>query len=146
MDMISPWMLYFWTRLDAIHTLFFNIAFFGVVFALGLALFAYSNCFGEWTWVYECNYEEKHEKGAQEIRDRISSYKNAAKKLIIIGFLSIFLMVAIPSKKDMAIIYVIPKIANNEVIQKESVEFYNIAKNALKEYARIEPNVKEVKE
>jgi len=134
MDIISPWMMYFWTRLDEIHVLFFNITFFAFIFAFGCALFAYSNCFGTWSWVYEYECIGNREKTAQEIRETISSYKNTAKKLAIIGFISMFLMPAVPSKEDVAIMYVIPKIANNKNIQQEASEMYEIAKDALKNY------------
>jgi hypothetical protein len=122
MEIINPWHLYLWTRLDSLQDLFEVFAFF-----IGPLLLAWIPLFSD--------------------RDTRAWSKQWGRFFLPVHFIFfIFLIlgaVLIPSKKDMAIIYIIPKIANNEVIQKEANEIYQIAKEALIE---VLPNKKKAEE
>lgn len=54
--------------------------------------------------------------------------KWASPLIVVLGII----LIVIPSGKTIAAMYVLPKIANNEVIQGEAKEFYELAKEGLK--------------
>ena len=145
MEVISPWILYFWTKLDSLKVLLglpgYSMAFIGIF----ITIVVMTNAFGDW------NSSDEYPDDPNEYTDRKDSFYYAAyktkkfrarlskysKTMLVIGTLMILVSTAIPSKKDMAIIYVIPKIANNTTLQQEGAEIYNLAKSALKEYAGV---------
>ena len=153
MEFIDPWFLYFWTRLDSIHNILFNIVFFGAFSALITCIIIFSNGLGEWSWIDKFDFEKSPENDdrdydysfnkAKKIKAALIKYKRICITAIVVVMMSSFLMAAIPNKKDMAIIYIIPKIANNEKIQNESIDIYNMAKAALREYSGLKPKEKE---
>jgi hypothetical protein len=51
-----------------------------------------------------------------------------------------FLILIIPSSKDFAMVYVIPKVANSQMIQKDIPDIYNLAVSAFK--AKLEKELK----
>jgi hypothetical protein len=62
-------------------------------------------------------------------------------KSLCVGFISLCLWCLIPSQKDAAMIWVIPKLAtveNVELLQGEAAEIYKLAKQALKESVGVE--------
>lgn len=54
--------------------------------------------------------------------------KWASPLIVVLGII----LIVIPSGKTLAAMYVLPKIANSEVIQGEAKEFYELAKEGLK--------------
>ncbi len=114
MEIISAWELYLWTRLDAVRGMLWGISLF-----LGVGLYGYTLGLG-----YCCGWYNDHTK------------RFLVWLVVIVMFFS-FSMIAralVPTQKDMAMIYVIPKIANSETIQNEASEIYTMAKDAIKEY------------
>ena len=105
MEIISAWDLYLWTRLDGLQAAFVTLT---ILSGVGALIAVIAVCVVEankkWLWAV----------------------------LLFLCFLSG--LVLTPSSKDMAMIYVIPKIMNNENIQNEASEIYTMAKDALKEY------------
>lgn len=110
MEVINPWFLYLWTRLDALNFIF--------GFGGGMLLLAHLFYIPVWG---EC---------AVETEPTVIKW---FKRTLSASIIMILLFVAIPTKKDAAVIYIIPKIVNNETIQQEAGELYKIAKDALKE-------------
>lgn len=119
MEVISPLFLYLWTRLDTLHHFFGGCV---AILVISAVIFAFVSFV-----VYE---------GKKPIT--ITYLKRCVAGLIIIGILGVI----IPTSKDAAIIYVIPKIANNENLQKEAGELYLYAKKAMKEMLPIEEPTK----
>ena len=115
MEIISAWELYWWTRLDSIV----GVAELGLIVS-GVSLLAITIfVVGDQTW-------------SRYAKPLIASY--------LICFFLLLIALFIPSQKDMAMIYIIPKIANNEHIQQEASEIYTMAKDALQEYLPKEDN------
>lgn len=123
MELISPWFLYLWTRLDSL------------AFASGLFATLFLIVGGVYLVFFAVAYfsdDIPEEKMPTIVR---------LNKWVIGIFLTLsFMTLSIPSSKDAAIIYIIPKIANNENIQEEAKELYDYAITAMKEYL---PKVKE---
>ena len=55
-----------------------------------------------------------------------------------VSFLGILVLIFVPTTKEMAVIYTLPKIVNNENVQEEAGEIYALAKEWLKQ--QVEPN------
>jgi len=91
--MITSWDIYWITRLDGIHALALSI----------FIIFAVISCF---VWIPLTTGDYK-----REIK---RYYKLSAAALLI----SSILLVMIPTTKEAAAIYLIPKIVNNEQVQK----------------------------
>ncbi len=51
----------------------------------------------------------------------------------MLGVTMLLLSALIPCKKDIAMIYIVPKIANSDIIQKDVPEMYDLAKDRIKE-------------
>ena len=117
MEVISVWELYLWTRLDNL-TVMLTV----VVVGLGFSLFM-SAVFITIDGVWE-KYTNKYIAGCLII------------SVFMVG------LVLTPTTKQAAMIYVIPKITNNEHIQNEASEIYTMAKDALKEYLPTEEESK----
>ena len=132
MEVISAWELYLWTRLTGVSVI---VALIGACCVVVLIVNSVSNAV-----IMDCHHSERQE------------YKNAKaffsgktfKRLLVLSVSAAVLFVSIPSKRDMAMIYVIPKIVNNQEVQEgakqvvgEAKEIYDIAKSALKEYAGV---------
>jgi len=158
MEILSPWMLYCWTRVDAIGTLFSVLGFASIILIVILFAVLTSNNFGEWDWVDEYPDEvpdiKKFENDNDGYRNtqralKIKAKKSYAKRLFNWCILCVIIIstlnVAIPSQKDLAIIYVIPKVLNNETIQNEGLEIYTVAKTAWIDYLDIKTTTKKEK-
>lgn len=105
--MITSWSIYWITRLDSLNCFFASS---GVVL---LILFI---AFVSWIWPLHIdntiNYDE------EESQEKYKRYKRSMIWGISIGVLFLFISVFIPTTKEFAAIYLIPKIANNEQITK----------------------------
>ena len=115
MEIISAWELYLWTRLDGLNIIFKLLAIMSVI---GVIIYLWASL-----PIYECDGGEATKKWLRHWW-----------KIVVPAVLFVMIFVLLPTKKDMAMIYVIPKIMNNEHIRQEAGEIYTIAKEAMKEY------------
>ena len=78
-----------------------------------------------------CEYSDDP-KDAEEWKGFIPAYK-AIRSMALLGFL-VFLpvFILVPTTKEAALIYALPKIVNNEDVRAESKEIYELCKSALK--------------
>lgn len=116
---MSSWMIYLWTRLDPI------LAASIIAAVISGALSALCSI---------CWSIEKTSYG--EETDDAKLCKGIVKKCFPVFILSAILWVFVPSQKDAAMIYVVPKMAQSETfntISKETPEITKLALDALKE-------------
>lgn len=121
MEIISSWMLYLWSCLDGISNLLT-----GITVMLVIVIFLFVGPYG-------CAGDGWDKRPKFIIKW----------SLILCGitlFLSL-LNIAIPSQKELAIIYVVPKLTNSVTLQQEAGDIYKMAKSALQEYL---PSAEEV--
>ena len=71
----------------------------------------------------------------QRKKEKEKTYSKSIVKCAILFILFVVLAAATPSTKEAATIIVIPAIVNNETVQEETKELYNIAKDYLKDLA-----------
>ena len=112
-------MIYLWTRLDVI----LGASIVGII----------ASCFLTGACVVGYMAEAESYKPDEAKTNR---FKNLIKTFIKIGFISLFLAIFVPSKKDAAMIYIIPKMAQSETfnaISKETPEITKLALEVLKE-------------
>ena len=117
--MISAWELYWWTRLEVIGP----VAFFSLLVLAGLA-FVYCISVKKGVGYSGTDADVKR---AKFIKDSF-----LWKALLVFIAASLF----IPSKKDAAMIWIIPQMAtieNAELLKGEAAEIYKMAKDALKD-------------
>lgn len=108
--MISAWEVYLFTRLDAIHVIAGAAI---VMAAIGLLLFGIHYLFED-MWERDDDNKEK-KKTVKTI-----------KRLVAVAISGLLVCVIIPSTKEAAVIYLLPKIANNEQVQKVPENFVNL--------------------
>lgn len=122
MEIISPLMLYFWTRLDGIINASIAICITTVLlFVFGL-VWSLSNGFGE--------LDMKSPDDLLWLKKIKALLPIALLIIVISSSVCLFL----PNKKDAAMIWIIPKLANSETLQREAADIYDTAKEALKTY------------
>lgn len=119
---MSPWTLYWITTLDRIHGLLIC----GIITTAAITIgYIIITCIIAGTEQYNLSPKEK------------AAIDTKMKKMGIYGcFITVVLSIIltlIPSTKAMAFIYIIPKVVNNEDLQAEASEIYNIAKTYLKQ-------------
>ncbi len=102
---ISPFLIYLWQLADNVHTLFVVIAILMLLIAVGC--------------IIETGISGK-------------SYIKGAWKAVAIAGVSALLAAITPSSKTIAMMVIIPSIANSSVIQKDVPEIYKFAVDALK--------------
>lgn len=120
---ISEWEIYLFTRLDGIRDLFLFLGslVFGVLFLVAI-FYA--------VWINEDCYKDKSKHWKR--------YIGIIAGLAFTLSACVILHVAVPSTKEAAAIYLIPKIANNEQLQK-------VPDNALKLLnAKLEAWIKDI--
>jgi len=116
MEIISWWQLYLWTRLDSFNHILTLTTVVLVIVLISAGV------------IRACIEAETYVRNVPPTIVRLTS-KTA---YISVG-LMLLLSVAIPSQKDAAMIWVIPKLANSKVLQQEAGDIYKLAKSALKE-------------
>lgn len=102
--MISPWEVYLFTRLDVLNAILF---FFSLILCV---------------WFIGCCMQKGDVEGETE-KARWGSLRNR------VGVAFVFTVVAfgaIPTTKEAAVIYLLPKIANNEQVQKVPENFVKL--------------------
>lgn len=115
---ISPWTIYWVMQLDSIGNAL------SVLFVMLLLIVIMSFFLGV---MFKANPidEEQEEWGKFLI--------SAVKKIAPVTLILFLILTFVPDTKTVAAMIVIPAIANNENIQGESVEIYNLAKEAMRE-------------
>ncbi len=120
--MISPWTIYWITRLDAVGNLLGACA----TVLLTVAAFCIAARIVE-------HINRGNEGTGATIPDALYSLmKRCSAGCLAAGMLCVVGAVLTPTTKQMAAIYLIPAIANNEQIQAEASELYDLAKDYLK--------------
>lgn len=122
---MSTLMLYLWTRLDILH---------GICEAIIAIAGACSIMFGIG---YAANREESLDFRSDSASAKANWYRGVCKKCLLSVALALSLILLVPSKRDLAIIYVVPKIIQSETIQaisKETPEITKLGLEALKGY------------
>jgi len=76
--------------------------------------------------VYCCTKEDARDQEAHSV------YAPIAKTIWKATSLSLFLRILIPSSDAIAMMIVVPKLVNSEIVQKDIPELYNIALSAFK--------------
>lgn len=104
---MSAWLIYFWTRLDSINILF---GLSSIVLLLITAIFFLVG------------------KTSDD-----DSLITMSKRAGITGVVVLVLSVLIPTKKDAAIIYVVPKLTNSKIITEKCPELAKLGIEALKQ-------------
>lgn len=110
MDAISPWTIYWVMQLDSIGVAVGHMSFVGA-FILLLA------------WVY-----------LVAEADSLAGYI-AASAATLVWLVVLAAAIFLPSTKTAAAMFVIPAVANNQTIQREAGELYDLAKQALRSAA-----------
>ena len=118
---VTPSMLYWLTRLDNINTAFGILAFLG-----GLA-FVFSAVFHIAT---RCDEE------CDEMSKKVAS--TAFKIITPLWLLGVVGTIFTPTSKEMAMIYVVPHIAESQVIKQDIPELYDMGVAALKDWLKSE--------
>lgn len=119
---ITPATLYWITRLDNLCGLFTLIVVLGIA-ALVITIIAYF---------------------ANEPYDDVkASYHRWMKGFSITVFTILILGMFIPSSKEIAMFYVVPRIAESDVIKRDVPELYNMGVDALKDWLKINTETKE---
>lgn len=129
--MISPWQIYWVMQLDSISAGLTFITCFGLVIVGGSILWNTLSKNDAKEFPSLCNVEER--KIQWESRDK---WRNRTLLFILPLF---FFNMLIPSSKTAAAMIVIPAIANNQRVQSEASELYDLAKIGLKKLVTEEP-------
>lgn len=114
---VTPWFMYWFTRLDAINGLFHIFAVLGFI-----ALFGIGFIFGL--------------SSAMEGKDYFKKFKlwRWMISLTILATIGSIGMVLTPTTKEAATIFLVPAIANNEQVQKVPKNALNVLNEKLEQY------------
>jgi len=134
---MNYFMIYLITRCSSIQETCFLLAFlFGIVFVISYVVFLI-------TPMMIADYQDRHDDiGLKSIKDLSGKFEKIWKVSLIILILSMCGNILIPTTKEAAFIYVIPTIANNEPLQSECKDLYNMSKLYLKEQLEIKKDKK----
>ena len=118
--MITPWTLYWITRLDCIRDIATVIIIIATLLEILTAV----------TLLVNSSFDDDDDDKfpARMVNTIARICKGSAAAIIV----STLLMIFLPTTKEMAVIVVVPAIANSEKVQKESQELYDLAKGYLK--------------
>jgi gas vesicle protein len=135
---ISAWTIYWFIKLDAIINIMSSLGGISVgacVIAVS-AIFVCVMCKENTTRGYG-DSEETVKESKEQLSQYIKYWTKIFKRLIDLPFIFIILSHMLPTTKEMATIYVIPKIANsnfvNETLPAEMKDIYGMAKQWMKE-------------
>ena len=118
---INPWLLYLILKLDSI------VDFFITVGVISTVLFTLLVTVGVTIWIAS---ESDGQPDLVAVSKRLC--KNFSKGLVL-SLCWLFITMLIPTTKELAAILIIPKIVNNEILQKDASELYTLGVNCLKE-------------
>lgn len=116
---MSHWFIYLITRLDTLSSMaeFFSI--FGIIFFMILSIVYFILKVGE-------DFDTKNEV--------FKIFNKTLKILIIVLTISLPLFILTPTTKEAAVIYLLPKIVNNEKIQKVPNNFLDLLNSKTEEW------------
>lgn len=131
MEIINPWMLYLVLQADEIKN------------AVGTTSMLFAACAAA-AGLITCMIQDLNRPNPYDTRENERSLWEVEKlrlqkraKRAAIACVAFTLTAAasnlIPSSKDMAVLMVLPAIANNEAVQSEAREIYDLAKQGLKD-------------
>lgn len=123
---MSYWFMYWFTRLDAINGVFEILTIFGAISTLiGVAAVVFLSVYTTNKTVHD--YDES--MAALKIFKKVLLY--AAIPLLIIGAAGVTF---VPTTKEAAVIYLVPKIVNNEELQKIPDNFLKLINKKMDSY------------
>ena len=112
---ISPWVIYWFTRLEPLHGLARTL----LIISSFLLLFYFV-----FVWT----------EGKGRV---LVTATRVSKKYVAPAFaLSLLFLCFVPDEKDMALIYVVPRLAESRVIQRDLPDLYETAVDRLRKIAR----------
>lgn len=114
---ITPATMYWITRLDSIGGLMCFTLFACI---LGIAITAIQ-------WV-----------GNESIDEEQEPYKKWFKRETITAVIAALILIFVPSSKEMAMIYVVPHLAESQVVKQDIPEVYDLGVKALKDWLKKE--------
>ena len=117
---VTPSMMYWFTRLDGITTLFAVITFCGAFALLFLIIAFYATKAGTST-----NDENDH---------RVIS--SVLKWFVPVWVAALLGLLFVPNSKQMAMIYVVPALTESQVVKQDIPELYDLGVNALKDWLK----------
>lgn len=124
---LSPWVMYLILQLDSISGFTLALALLAIVAAVILLIMggvdAHANP-EEWT-------SREYRSNAERSLARAPVLLSAGKKLACTAVFFALVTALLPSTKAMAAIVVLPAIVNNQNVQKEAGELYQLAKQGL---------------
>lgn len=119
---ISTSLMYWFTRLDGLHNLFQAIIILGTIaFIIFTVVYIYALC------------EEQIDDDATFIKKFAS---RTLKILSIPLILALSGLIFVPTSQEMAMIYVVPRLAESQVIKQDIPEIYDLGMNALKDWLK----------
>lgn len=118
---LSYSLMYWFTRLDGLNTLFGVITFFAGVALLFLTIFSIIASY------------DKDDPDAPTYHKMFKKFINI---LIFPWIISLLGLLFVPSSKEMAMIYVVPNIADSQVIKQDIPEIYDLGVDALKDWLK----------
>lgn len=115
---ITPATLYWITRLDEINCLCIIIAVFSIIaFIIGFIM-----------WIANLDYNDEYCEAGKKI----------TKATGIIATLALTIGLFVPTSKEMAMIYVVPHLAESQVVKQDIPEVYDLGIKALKDWLKKE--------
>lgn len=118
---LSYSLMYWFTRLDGLNSLFAIYAFFAGVALLFLTIFCI---------IASCDKDDPDAATYHKI------FKKIINILILPWIISLLGLVFLPTSKEMAMIYVVPNIAESQVIKQDIPEIYDLGVDALKDWLK----------
>ena len=117
---ITPATMYWFTRLDGLNVAFAVATFLGIfaVIITAIGFFATSNS--------EYDNEEKNH----------NTIKSVLKWLVPTWLICLLGLLFTPTTKEIAMIYVVPHIAESQIIKQDIPELYDLGVNALKDWLK----------
>jgi hypothetical protein len=127
---ISPWTIYWIMQLDAIGSAIGGVSFFS---AAGAALlFALGGMNRHFATSYPMLDSAKREESNAVVQFKYG------RRIATVAVLAVLVNAFLPDSKTAAAVVLIPAIANNETVQKEAGELYQLAKDGLRELVKPE--------
>lgn len=115
---ITPATLYWITRLDGINCLCAIVAVFSILgFIIGFIM-----------WIANIDYNDEYCEAGKKI----------TKATGIIATLALTISLFIPTSKEMAMIYVVPHLAESQVVKQDIPEIYDLGVKSLKDWLKKE--------
>ena len=128
---MSSWLIYWVLMLDGIKAFFAFFGVLGTAAGAGLLLFLFVNHI-----IYNANKNGIESGAIQEAKNALFRYQSVVKlwPMAIVGFLLLIIAILIPNTNQMALIYVIPKVSNNEQVQQIPDKLLGLANKQLDEW------------